>query len=121
MEKQENKSIWKRVVSFIKRIFGINDVLLIDSLKEKEYTVRESTKEEELSNQYKIMQLQKDYESGVIKEEELSDYEKDSLMKLYKKQVETLEMNIAIKKQELLSCKEKILKAKQKLSLNTDE
>ena len=42
-------------------------------------------------------------------------------MKLYKKQVETLEINIAIKKQELLSYKEKILKTKQKLSLNTNE
>ena len=120
MEKQENLSIWKRIVSFIKRIFGINDVLLIDSPKKEEYTVRENTIEE-LSNQYKIMALQKDYESGVIKEEELSDYEKERLMELYKKQVETLEINIAIKKQELLSYKEKILKAKQKISLNTNE
>lgn len=120
MEKQENLSIWKRIVSFIKRIFGINDVLLIDSPKEEEYAVRENTIEE-LANQYKIISLQKDYESGVIKEEELSDYEKESLMELYKKQVETLEINIAIKKQELLSYKEKILKAKQKLSLNTNE
>ena len=80
-------------------------------------TVKENTIEE-LSNQYKIMQLQKDYDSGVVKEEELSSYEKDRLMELYKKQVETLEINIAIKQQELLSYKEKILKAKQKLSLN---
>lgn len=116
MEKQENLSIWKRIVSFVKRIFGINDVLLIDSPKEEEYTARENTIEE-LSHQYKIMKLQKDYESGVIKEEELSDYEKESLMELYKKQVEILEINIAIKKQELLSYKEKILKVKQKLSL----
>lgn len=119
MEKQENISIWKRIVSFIKRIFGINDILLIDSQKE-ESMARENTIEE-LSNQYKIIQLQKDYESGVIKEEELSDYEKDNLMELYKKQVETLEINISIKKQELLSYKEKILKAKQKLALNTNE
>ena len=61
------------------------------------------------------------YESGVIKEEELSDYEKELLMELYKKQVETLEINIAIKKKELLSYEEKILIAKQKLSLNTNE
>lgn len=120
MKKQENISIWKRMVSFIKKIFGINDVLLIDSTKEEEYTVRENTIEE-LSSQYRIIQLQKDYESGVIKEEELSDYEKDNLMKLYKNQVETLEINIAIKKQELLIYKEKILKAKQKLSLDTKE
>lgn len=120
MEKQENINIWKRIVSFIKKIFRINEVLLIESPKEEEYTIRENIIEE-LSNQYKIMALQKDYESGVIKEEDLSDYEKDNLMKLYKKQVETLEINIAIKKQELLSYKEKILKTKQKLSLNTNE
>lgn len=120
MEKQENISIWKRIASFTKRIFGINDVLLIDSPKEEECTARENNIEE-LSIQYKIMALQKDYERGVINEEELSDYEKDSLMELYKKQVETLEINIAIKKQELLSYKEKILKAKQKLSLNANE
>ena len=67
------------------------------------------------------MAVQKDYESGVIKEEELSDDEKENLIELYKKQVEALEINIAIKKQELLSYKEKILEAKQKLSLNTNE
>lgn len=120
MEKQENSSVWKRIVGFIKSIFGINDVLLIDSPREGEYTLRDNAIEE-LSNQYKIMQLQKDYEGGVIKEEELSDYEKESLMELYKKQVETLEINIAIKKQELLSYKEKILKAKCKTSLDTNE
>ena len=54
MEKQENLSIWKRIVSYIKKIFGINDVLLIDSSNEEEYAVRENTIEE-LSNQYKIM------------------------------------------------------------------
>lgn len=117
MEGRENLSIWKRIVSFVKSIIGINDTLLIDSPEEDKYTVRENTIEE-LSNQYKIMQLQKDYESGVVKEEELSSYEKDRLMELYKKQVETLEINIAIKQQELLSYKEKILKAKQKMSLN---
>ena len=54
MEKQENLSIWKRIVSYIKKILGINDVLLIDSSNEEEYAVRENTIEE-LSNQYKIM------------------------------------------------------------------
>lgn len=117
MEKQENISIWKKIISFIKKIFGINDVLLIDSPKKKEHIARENTIEE-LSNQYKIIQLQKDYESGAIKEDELLNYEKDSLMKLYKEQIKTLEMNIAIRKQELLDYKEKILKAKQKISLN---
>lgn len=120
MEKQKNINIWKKIVRFTKKIFRINDVLLIESPKEEENTIRESTIKE-LSNQYKIMALQKDYESGIIKEEELSDYERDNLLKLYKKQVETLEINIAIKKQELLNYKEKILKAKQKLSLNANE
>lgn len=120
MEKQENISIWKRIVGFIKKIFNKKDVLLIDSPKEQKYIERENTIEE-ISKQYSIMALQKDYERGIIKEEELSKVEKDNLAELYKKQVETLEMNIAIKKQELQNYKEKILKAKQKLSLDTNE
>ena len=120
MEKQENTSIWKRIVSFIKKIFQTNDVLIIDSPKQEEYTIRENTIEE-LSDQYKIMQLQKDYESGIIKEEDLSEYEKESLKALYKKQIETLKIDIEVKKKELFGYKERILKAKQRLYLNTNE
>lgn len=120
MKKQENLSGWKKIISFIKSIFAKKDVLLIDPIKEQKYSARENAVEE-FSNQYKIISLQKDYENGIIKEEELSEYEKDNLMDLYKKQVEALEISIAIKKQELLNYKEKILKAKQKSSLNTNE
>ena len=113
MEKQDKISIWERIVNFIKNIFNKKDILLIDSQKEQEYIQRENTIEE-ISKQYKIKELQKNYERGIIKEEELSEVEKDNLADLYKKQVETLEMNIAIKKQELQSYKEKIVKAKQR-------
>ena len=119
MDNIENKNIWKRIVSFIKKIFGKNNNLLIESAK-KEYKEKRNTIEE-LSSQYKIIQLQKDYESGIIKEEELLYDEEEKLIELYKKQIETLEINISIKKQELLGYKEKILKAKQKLSLNANE
>ena len=116
MKKNENISIWKRIINFLKKIFGKSDVLLIDS-PQKEYTSRDSTIEE-LSKQSKILALQKDYENGIIKEEQLSSDEKSSLKELYKKQVETLEIDIAIKKRELQSYKKKILNATQKLSLN---
>lgn len=113
MEKLQNITIWKRIVSFIKRIICKKDILLINSPKEKEYKITENTIEE-LSSQFKIIQLQKDYESGIIKEKDLSEYEKESLKALYRKQIETLKIDISIKKKEFLSYKEKILKAKQK-------
>lgn len=117
MKKLENISIWKRIVNFIKKIFSKDDVLLIDSSKENEYTVIENTAEE-LSDEYKIIQIQKDYESGIIKEEDLSECEKESLKALYRKQIETLKIDISMKKKEFLGYKEKIVKAKQKLYLN---
>lgn len=112
MEKFEETSIWKRIVNFIKRIFGKNDVLLINSQKEEKNIPGNNTIEEVLK-EYKILELQRKYEKGRIKEEELSDYEKDSLEALYKKQIETLKTNIAIKKKEILGYKEQIIEAKQ--------
>ena len=82
----------------------------------KKQNLVRNNKIKQLSNEYKIMQLQKDYESGIIKEEDLSDDEKDNLMELYKKQIETLEIELAMKRQELLSYKEKILKAIKKVT-----
>lgn len=77
---------------------------------EKKENIRSS-----ISNKDKLMLLQKDYEKGIIKEEQLSDYEKECLIFLYKKQIKILEGDVDIKKKELLGYKEKILKVKQKL------
>lgn len=68
------------------------------------------------NNQNNIVLLQKEYEKGIIKEEELSEYEKEKLIELYKKQIKILEIDIDLKKEELLGYKEKILNVKQKLS-----
>lgn len=120
MEKFEEISIWKRIVNFIKKLFGKNDVLLIDSPKTDNYSFKNNTIEE-ISKEYKILELQRKYENGSIKEDELSDYEKDSLKKLYKKQIETLKTNIAIKEKEILGYKEQIIEVKQKLALNSNK
>ena len=117
MEKQEKINICKRLVNLIKKLFGKNDILLIESPKEENSKIKRDFIKE-LSSEYKILELQKDYENEIIKEEELSDLDKENLKALYKKQIETLNINIAIKEKEIQGYKEKILEARQKLLLN---
>lgn len=116
MEEQEKINIWKRIVNLIKKLFRKDDILLIESPKEENSKIK-SDFINELSSEYKILELQKDYENDIIKEEDLSDLDKENLTALYKKQIETLNINIAKKEKEMQWYKEKILEARQKLLL----
>ena len=42
----------------------------------------------------KILELQRKYEEGIIKEEELTEEEKEKLIKLYKEQIASLKIEI---------------------------
>ena len=119
MEKQEKKNIWQRIVNLIKSLFKKNEVLLIDSSKAEDLKTKRNFVNE-LSSEYKILELQKDYENGIITEEDLSDSDKDKLTALYKKQIENLNTNIAIKEKEIQGYKEKILEARRKLALKNN-
>lgn len=109
-----------RIAEYFRNIFGKKRVMLTESV-DVNNVVAKINDIDELSKQYSILNLQNDYESGVIKEEMLSEDEKADLMELYKTQIETLQSNIDAKKRELEEYKEKILNAKQKLSMKTNK
>lgn len=69
---------------------------------------------EELEEQRKILELQKKYEAGIIKEEELTEEEKEKLIDLLNQQIETLERNIESYKQTLRGYRDKILEIRKK-------
>lgn len=56
----------------------------------------------------KILDIQKMFEEGLIKEEELTEEIKYKLMELYRKQIENLKIEIEVNKKELQACKEEI-------------
>ena len=56
----------------------------------------------------KLLKLQKQYRSGEIKEEELSEEQINSLCKLYDRQIANLKKSNDIRKQKLLEYRRKI-------------
>ena len=115
----EKNNIWKRIINFIKKIFNKNDVLLIDYSKQYEIN-NKNNMIEEFSQEKRILELQRKYKTGMIKETEISESDKEQLMNLYRKQIENLNINIAIKEKEIQGYKEKILEARQKLLLKNN-
>lgn len=60
-----------------------------------------------------ILELQRKYENGLIKESELSEEEKEKLIKLYKEQIVSLYMDIKANNKEIQQYKKEILKMKK--------
>lgn len=63
-------------------------------------------------NKEKIKLLQKKYEMGQIKEEEMSEIEKENLLLLYEKQIEFLEDSISKYNKQFQEHKKRIMKLK---------
>lgn len=66
-----------------------------------------------MMNKAKIKLLQKKYEMGQIKEEEMSEMEKEGLLLLYKEQIKFLEDNISKYNNKLQEHKKRIIKLKR--------
>ena len=62
----------------------------------------------EFEEKNRILKLQNDYENGIIKEDELSEEQKEELMNLYNEQIRNLEEEILRDKVELKMYKQKI-------------
>lgn len=77
--------------------------------------IKRSFLREKFEKERKLLELQKKYEEGIIKETELSEEEKRSLMELYKSQIEDLQKDIDGYKRTSLMYKEKILEIQKKL------
>lgn len=109
----------KTIKEYIKNIFGRKRILLAEAVVDENDVIK-TNDIAELSKQYHVTNLQNDYETGIVKEEMLSEQERADLISLYNSQIEMLEKNIENKRRELEEYKEKILTAKQNLSSATN-
>jgi len=114
MENTEEKSFWNKIKQFFSDIFGKNNKtknFLPESVNNEEKELEsnnEFTMELKVPLQQKdihIIQLQKDFEDGKIKEEDISKQDKAKLIQLYKEQIEALEKSIESYKNKILKIK----------------
>ena len=114
--KTEDISIFRKILNFFKNIFHKEE-------KNEEYnTELQEIKQEnniinELEEKRKITELQKNYETNVIREEDLTEKEKADLVKLYKEQIDTIENNIQTGLKELEFYKQKIILSREKAKM----
>ncbi len=77
-------------------------------------TIEENSSfKDEFKNKQSIMDMQKEYESGNLLEENMSEEDKQKLLELYQEQIDTLNSNIIEYKNSLRNYKEKILAVKK--------
>lgn len=111
--KTEDVSIFRKFLNFFKNIFHKKE-----NNEEYNTELQETKKENNIINEFeqkrKITELQKRYESDVIREEDLTESEKENLVKLYKEQIDTIENNIQTGLKELDFYKHKIIVAREK-------
>ena len=111
-------SIFYKIKKFFKNLFNknseiTNNYAIIEEQKvnleneNKKKSFMESIKNIE-NEEIKLLKLQKQYRSGEIKEEELTEEQVNSLCALYDKQIENLRKSNEIRKQKLLEYRRKL-------------
>ena len=109
--------IFYKIKSFFKNLFNRNNTTNNYAIVKEDKSIVESenTKNdfmESIKNiedeETKLLKLQKQYRSGEIKEEELSEEQINSLCKLYDRQIANLKKSNDIRKQKLLEYRRKI-------------
>lgn len=107
--------MFEKIKDFFMKIFGIKkQELLIEDVKyesvsdtrkeEFEKNIRVSKNEEE----ERILKLRKDFESGIILEEDLSKDDFDTLYNLYEKEIQSTRESIQNYRDKILVLKNKI-------------
>lgn len=114
VEVNEN-NIFYKIKTFFKNLFhkgnNINIIqetrdITIENESKKNAFMEEITKVED--KETKLLKLQKQYRSGEIKEEDLTEEQIKSLNKLYDKQITNLKKSNEIRKQKLLEYRRKL-------------
>jgi len=116
--KVNENSIFYKIKQFLMNLFNKNTNIYNNSISIKK---NESFIEDENKKRYfvesikhieneetKLLKLQKQYRSGEIKEEELTEEQVKSLCDLYDKQIENLRKSNEIRKQKLLEYRRKL-------------
>ncbi len=112
-------SIFYKIKSFFRNLFRknkfVSEVNAIENNTENIATERENTKNsfmESIRNiedeETKLLKLQKQYDNGEIKEEDLTQEQYISLCNLYDKQIADLKKSNQIRKQKLLEYRRKL-------------
>ena len=111
------KSIFYKIKKFFRGLFykvnsnvesiNVAETNTINNQESKKDSFMESIKNIE-DEETKLLKLQKQYRSGEIKEEELSEEQINSLCKLYDKQIANLKKSNDIRKQKLLEYRRKM-------------
>lgn len=111
--KKEKIGFFQRISNYIRKIFfnTKKHETVIDFVPKS----TDNNLIKELEEKRKIIELQNKFESNIIKEEELSEEEKEKLTDLYKEQIETLEKNILNYQQNLRVYKNKIIEMKNNI------
>ena len=111
-------NIFYKIKKFFKNLFNRNSEITNNYAISEEHKVNlenenkkkfftESIKNIE-NEEIKLLKLQKQYRSGEIKEEELTEEQVNSLCALYDKQIENLRKSNEIRKQKLLEYRRKL-------------
>ena len=116
--KKENISIFRKILNFVKKIFDKKE-----KFKECNTELYEIKQDYNIKNSFdqkrNVAELQRKYESNVIREEDLTETEKNDLNKLYKEQIATIENNIQVGLKELDFYKQRIIVARKKAKNNS--
>ena len=116
VEVNEN-SIFYKIKNFFRKLFHrkevVNNVTGFEIIEETiEKSEQKNAFMESIKNienkETKLLKLQKQYRTGEIKEEELTEAQVNSLCALYDKQIEKLKKSNQIRKQKLLEYKRKL-------------
>lgn len=123
VKKKDN--IVSRIVIFLKKIFN-SEGKERENRKISTLPMEERTSTENANNSFTervkffstdfTVELQKDYEAGIIKEENLTEEQYNNLMELYNKQIDNYKTSINMKKTELENYKNRITQLRKKLA-----
>ena len=106
--KHEKLNLFQKVKNFFSRIF--HKKAIVKQFNYEQVSTKKQSELDLLRKEQELLSLQERYENGDIKEEELTDTEKQELTVLYKKQIRILQENITEYKNKLNNYKEKIVR-----------
>ena len=112
--RREKKSIFEKLISIIKGLFSKKEEKLV--IVNTQISISNNSFISRLKEERYILDLQKRYESGEVKEKDLTEKEKSKLMDLYDKQIRDLKIDIENYNKSSKYYKEKILEIKKKLN-----
>lgn len=108
----------EKIKEFFRNIFGINNQQYIEAPKEDVEPINNIKLQRNINfkdeivvaneEEKRILKLQKDFKSGLIEEEDLSEEDFNSLSKLYESQIEKTKQSIQTYKNKIMSVKSKL-------------